>query len=98
MNNPIGDDGRRESVGPEVEERSYTVDEQRRFLLELQELGYSSRLPSQLVDEISIQSRRFEGYLAHSALDESRLGIPLRIILSIVKQLRGHFLIGLEVI
>ena len=32
---PVGDDGRRESVGPEVEERSYTVDEQRRFLLEL---------------------------------------------------------------
>jgi hypothetical protein len=75
----VGDDGRRVSVGPEVEERSYTADEQRRFLLELQELGYSSRLPSQqLVDEISIYSRRrFEGYLAHSALDESRLGIPL---------------------
>ena len=75
---PVGDDGRRESVGPEVEERSYTADEQRRFLLELQELGYSSRLPSQLVDGISIYwRRRFEGYLAHSALDESRLGFPL---------------------
>ena len=60
------------------EERQYTEVERQRFLLEIQGVGQSEGLPSRLLDEVALYTRRrSQGYLAHLALDESRFGAHL---------------------